>query len=119
MVWVCPPETHYIWWNKTVYRSTDLCRLPEPVTHVLSQQSSHIIAQLHACTFGHEFDRLPGDLGEAALLPVRHAHGEHPKAGKEKNLTLTRTFVTQTNRQKASVEVDRYSRDPDAPVRHH
>lgn len=57
--------------------TTDLRCLPEPITHVLSQQSSHIVAELHTCTLGHEFDRLPGNLGEAALLPVRHAHGDH------------------------------------------
>lgn len=62
--------------------STDLRCLPEPVTHVLSQQCGHIVTELHACTLGHQPDRLPGNLGEAALFPVRHTHGDHSLARK-------------------------------------
>lgn len=61
---------------------TDLRCLPEPVAHVFGQQCGHIVAELHACTLGHQSDRLPGNLGKAALLPVRHAHDDHSLAGK-------------------------------------
>lgn len=56
---------------------TDLRGLPESVTHVLGQQSRHIITELHTCALRHQSDRLPGNLGEPALLPVRHVHRNH------------------------------------------
>lgn len=52
----------------------NLCCLSEAVTHILSQQSCHLFAELHSGALGHQFDGLPGHLSEAPFLPLRHFH---------------------------------------------